>query len=495
MAASGVLVVGAYGAVALIAAGKTPSDATISGVQVGGLDRDDAVATLTEGLSSRAAAPLPIAFGDKSVDLDPRAAGLAVDYAGSIDGLTEVSFNPADLIAKLRGSVDREATLLVKAGALRPYLEKLTAPVESEPKDATIAFAKGELDVTTGVNGVEVDLGETEKAVIAGWLRAPRVQGVTRSIRPEVSDDEVAAVKEEVADKVLAGPITLEVDGTEFDVLERPIADAISFPVSEGRPQAAYDTKKLVAAVRAAGREAGALRAPKDARVTSSAGSFKVVPSQDGTDVDGSAAVAAIKEAIGREGRSAQLTSTAAAAEFTTAEAKATMPTGVISTFTTQFPYSPDRTHNITLAARALNGVYIAPGEQFSLNGTLGERTPEKRYRGAPVIYDGRLTKDYGGGISQVSTTLFNAVFFSGARIDEFLPHSFYISRYPMGREATVSWPNVPEVHQHDQWRHHHPHHGRLQLDHRDVLWQEDVGYRGDARSAGKHHPAQDDPR
>ncbi|MCB1299764.1 MAG: VanW family protein, partial [Tetrasphaera sp.] len=112
-------------------------------------------------------------------------------------------------------------------------------------------------------------------------------------------------------------------------------------------------------------------------------------------------------------------------------------------TFTTHFPYAPDRTHNITLAAKRLNGAYVAPGETFSLNAWLGQRTPEKGYRGAPVIYNGRLTKDYGGGISQVSTTLFNAIFFSGAQIDQYTPHSFYISRYPEGREATISWPNV----------------------------------------------------
>jgi vancomycin resistance protein YoaR len=61
------------------------------------------------------------------------------------------------------------------------------------------------------------------------------------------------------------------------------------------------------------------------------------------------------------------------------------------------------------------------------------------------VIVDGRLTKDYGGGVSQVSTTTFNAAFFSGVRIDDYLPHSFYISRYPEGREATVSWPDVDQ--------------------------------------------------
>lgn len=128
---------------------------------------------------------------------------------------------------------------------------------------------------------------------------------------------------------------------------------------------------------------------------------------------------------------------------MTTAEAKKTVPKEQISTFTTYLPDNPVRTGNIKIAVRDLDGAYVAPGESFSLNQRLGQRTAAKGYSKAGVIYGGRLTNDYGGGISQLSTTLFNAVFFSGAKIEEFHPHSFYISRYPEGREATISWPNV----------------------------------------------------
>lgn len=434
-----------YAAVAVGTGGKTPSDTVISGVDIGGLSREEAIATLSDALAAKAAASVPVVFGDKTVQLDPKAAGLALDYEHSVKGLTGVTFNPVDLVAKIRGSVDREATRTIDDDVLRAALAKLAVEVDRRPTDAAISFADGELKIVPGIDGVDVDVAATGDAVAEAWLRAARVQGVTSAVEPEVTDDEVASVKEDVADKVLAGPITLEVDGKEFDVPVRPLTAAVSFPVTDGRPVAAYDTTKIVAAVRDAGREAGVLRPGKDARVVSSGGSFRVLPSQDGVDVDGPSAVAGVKAAIAAEDRSATVTSKVAPAAFTTAEAKETMPTGVISTFSTQFPYSPDRTHNIKLAARALNEVYVAPGEQFSLNGRLGQRTPEKGYRGAPVIYNGRLTKDYGGGISQVSTTLFNAVFFSGAQIDEFHPHSFYISRYPMGREATISWPNVDQ--------------------------------------------------
>jgi vancomycin resistance protein YoaR len=131
--------------------------------------------------------------------------------------------------------------------------------------------------------------------------------------------------------------------------------------------------------------------------------------------------------------------------KVTTATAQGWGIKEAISTFTTHFPYNPPRTNNIKIAIGVLNGTVVRPGALFSLNAILGERTPAKGYRQAPVIYAGRLERAYGGGVSQVSTTTFNAAFFSGVRIEEHTPHSFYIARYPEGREATLSWPDVDQ--------------------------------------------------
>jgi vancomycin resistance protein YoaR len=122
----------------------------------------------------------------------------------------------------------------------------------------------------------------------------------------------------------------------------------------------------------------------------------------------------------------------------------------VVSTFTTRFPVNPPRTTNIRIAARTLDGTLVRPGETFSLNRALGRRSAAKGYQKAPVINGGRLETDYGGGVSQVSTTLFNAVFFAGLDSVEHKPHSFYISRYPEGREATVSFPTVDQKFRND---------------------------------------------
>jgi len=186
---------------------------------------------------------------------------------------------------------------------------------------------------------------------------------------------------------------------------------------------------------------------PVDASVRLAADKPEIVPAVPGTRFDaGPSTSARFRTAlVSDSGRTVTLTVVPASPKVTTVAVQGWQITAPISTFTTQFPVNPPRTNNIKIAVQKLNGTLIRPGGQFSLNATLGERTAAKGYQKAPVIYGGRLVSDYGGGVSQVSTTTYNAAFFAGVKIDQILAHSFYIARYPEGREATVSWPDVDQ--------------------------------------------------
>lgn len=123
----------------------------------------------------------------------------------------------------------------------------------------------------------------------------------------------------------------------------------------------------------------------------------------------------------------------------------------IVSEFTTM--HRPDtesdpqpRVTNIQRFADLARGAIIEPGDTFSLNDHVGERTEEKGFVEAGVIYKGVFTEDVGGGVSQFATTFFNAAFFAGLDFLEYQSHSLYISRYPYGREATISWPYVDLV-------------------------------------------------
>jgi vancomycin resistance protein YoaR len=99
-----------------------------------------------------------------------------------------------------------------------------------------------------------------------------------------------------------------------------------------------------------------------------------------------------------------------------------------------------NRSHNIALAAKAINNHIVFPNERFSFNRIVGKRVKEKGYLRAPVIVRGELAEDVGGGICQVSSTLFNAVDRAGLQIVERYSHSRHVPYVPPGRDATVSW-------------------------------------------------------
>jgi vancomycin resistance protein YoaR len=125
----------------------------------------------------------------------------------------------------------------------------------------------------------------------------------------------------------------------------------------------------------------------------------------------------------------------------TVAELEVLGITKLVARFTTQHPCCMPRVDNIHRIADLIDGVLVKPGETFSVNEHVGERTVEKGFKAAPTIVYGEMEDTIGGGISQFATTLFNAAFYGGYDIVERKPHSFYIPRYPMGHEATLSYP------------------------------------------------------
>jgi len=171
----------------------------------------------------------------------------------------------------------------------------------------------------------------------------------------------------------------------------------------------------------------------------------KVVPAVDGMVVDrakvGAAILTILPKPTGE--RRAAVPLTATKAKFTTEQATALGITQNIGDFKTEFPHAPYRNTNIGTAAAKINGTLLKPNEIFSLNKIVGERTKENGFAEGYIISGGKFEKDFGGGVSQSATTTFNAAFFAGVKILEHKAHSVYISRYPVGREATVAWPSV----------------------------------------------------
>ena len=309
-----------------------------------------------------------------------------------------------------------------------------------------MTFPAGKVAVVKPVAGSTISVDKTADEVAARWPSTTPIKPQVDTVNPAVSAEEVDRAVSEFATPAVSGPVTVKVGTKSFAVPPAAFAPALAMkPDSAGKLSPAIDNAKLVAAVRKSAAAAGLEAKPRDARITFSGTKAVVVPSAAGATLDEKSVVASFVPALTSPTRTATVVTAVVQPKLTTAAAEKIKPREVVSTFTTYFPYNPPRTENITIAARTLNGTYVGPGEQFSLNKVLGQRTAAKGYNPAPVINNGRLTTDYGGGISQLSTTTFNAAFFSGVRIDQYLAHSFYISRYPEGREATISWPDVDQ--------------------------------------------------
>lgn len=122
-------------------------------------------------------------------------------------------------------------------------------------------------------------------------------------------------------------------------------------------------------------------------------------------------------------------------------QSKNTAYTYLLSTYSTQFSYADDgRVTNLTVASRSISGSIIMPGETFSFFDVVGECTVPKGYKESKIFLQGEIAEGIGGGICQISSTLYNAALLSGMKITERHPHSMKVSYVEPGRDATVNY-------------------------------------------------------
>jgi vancomycin resistance protein YoaR len=261
-----------------------------------------------------------------------------------------------------------------------------------------------------------------------------------RSVAPAITTEEAEAVAAE-ARAILAAPIAIRFRGQNVGKLRpRQVAGAMSFTRAGGTYDIALDPKGVEKALLP--MMAARLREPVDATFRVVGRRVRVVPARPGTTLDaGRAARAVLAAGRGPGRRVAVVALTALAADFSTKDAKALGIREQISTFTTDMgESSANRIWNVHLLGDYMDGEIIRPGETFSYNERVGPRTAERGFREGQMIFGGVLIPSIGGGVCQTATTVFNAAFEAGLPIKTRYNHSFYISHYPVGRDATVSW-------------------------------------------------------
>lgn len=433
-----------YLGLAAFLSGHVPSNTTVDRIAIGGMTPNEATVTLKRVLAARASQPVHLETPSRTVDIEPGTAGIEVDLDATLSDLTAFTVNPVELWVRLTGGEDQPLRVRVDRAKLTAAVTEAARAVDAPVVEGSITFTGGRAITVVSVAGQAVNVPATTDAVASTWPGQQVVQAVMTITQPKVSAAEVNRAAAEFAAPAMSGPVRLVAGRISVALQPVKYAPALSLVADgNGALQTKIDAPRLLAAIRAA--IPGVERDPVDATVNLVVGTPQVVPAQVGSRFDLLTTPTAFLAALTSPTRTAPITMVSTPPKVTTEMARGWGIKEKVSTFTTQFPFNPPRTNNMKIAAAALNGTIVRPGAGFSLNGILGERTPAKGYLRAPVIYAGRLENAYGGGVSQVSTTLFNAVFFSGVRIEQHTPHSFYISRYPEGREATLSWPDVDQ--------------------------------------------------
>jgi len=452
VAAVGVLAA-AYGADLLVAGGDVPRNTVVAGVDLGGLSPAAATERLETELAPRVVADHVVLADDVEGTLSPATAGITLDVEGTVDAATEQPLNPWTRLVTLVSDREVAPVITGEDTALAALIDGIAEQVDRAPADATIAIEGTTASVVEPVPGRTLDREGAAEAVTAALASGgdPSTPIELPVDVTEVSVDAAAAqrVLDETVTPGLAAPVTVSSqDGaTSVEVPETAIAASLTFtPQEDGELAVAVDPAALQEAM---GDDFAEFGTPaEDARFELSGDTVSIVPSVDGTGVDPAALATHLLEVLPQP---APRTVTAdlgpVPAEFSTAEAEALGIREEISSFTTNFTSAASGT-NIRVAAAELDGALVQPGETFSLNDHTGPRGTAQGYVEAGVISNGAFTTGVGGGVSQVATTMFNAVFFAGLEDVYHKPHSYYISRYPAGREATVYYDSIDL-----QWR------------------------------------------
>jgi vancomycin resistance protein YoaR len=417
---------------------------SVAGVDIGGLSPADAQAKLQAELGPRLAEPVRIAVGGEVLVIRPGTA-FAFDAAATEQrafqaGRGSILSRLGALVAPFAFTQDVEPVLEALPGERRTIGEQLR-DLTSRPTNAKLRMNGKEVVVQPGVPGTTVDVDPLLASVEAAGLDGSRrLTADVREVAPAITTEEAETVAVQ-ARTLVAAPVAVRLKKQRVGKL-RPaeLAGLVRFRQAGGTYELALEPDGLKAALLPMVKTT--LREPQDATFRIVGRRVRVVRSRPGTTLDVAKAQAAVIAAGTSSGRRvAPVALTALAADLTTKEAKALGIREQISTFTTDMgASSSNRIHNVHLLGDYLDGTIVKPGETFSYNRDIGPRTAERGFLEGQMIWGGVLIPSIGGGVCQTATTIFNAAFEAGLPILARSNHAFYISHYPLGRDATVSW-------------------------------------------------------
>ena len=458
-----VLLVGiVYGVDRSTNGGEILGRVSVAGVDLGGLGREDAAALMAEIEADLASAPIEVTVAGHKFSLLPSDVGYDLDtdailaeafaigrdregeWPGQFSWWISHFGNDAEPL-ELLSTYDADA---VAALISEWELEGIDAPPYAGNVEMAGYFVQWEHPSDgTGIDRI------TAASIIGEALEdpsRPAVELPTRALPPQLTAADIDAAVAK-ADRLLSGPVRLinQTFGTEIEIPRHVLADSLIIRMDTTTGPPTFDFTWTGDALR--GYVEPRLKAHRteatDARIViNDDDTVSIIPSARSRAPDLEVLVGEVSAAAASITRTGALAyDEGVEAEFSTADAEALGIREKISEFTTFHPCCAARVTNIQLIADAVDGAMVLPGETWSLNDHVGQRTLAKGYVRAGAIISGYVQCcdsdiNIGGGTSQFTTTMYNAIFYAGLEDIYHMPHTMYFTRYPEGIEATLGY-------------------------------------------------------
>ena len=430
--------------------GEIHAGVTVNGVYLRGKTVEEATVTLQQLVDS-AGGPVTATGGGRTWTVTPDDVGRVIDVQAAVTeakALTHRGNFFEDIVARfglyrhardlsLHGSVDKAKLDAVLVG--------IANELHVTPQNAWLKMDNGAVKVMPEIPGRDVDtvsLGaELESRFVTLHTGTVEIPLIAKTADVLTADN---AAAQQQAQLMMSAPITLISHDKQWTISREQLASWLAFQAdySSGFPiMAPYLSEGAMwNFLSALGPEVN--RDPVNAGLTSADGvTLKVIPAVNGETLDVSA-TAKVLDAVARKatGRSAEVAVATFEPAITTAKAQAETFTTQLSTFTTKYACPANRQQNVRITTKYATNVILAPGQEYNFDKQIGPRTEARGYKLAPGIVGPNTLEDVlGGGICQVSTTMFNTVFFAGLMVTERHNHSIFINHYPKGRDATVT--------------------------------------------------------
>jgi vancomycin resistance protein YoaR len=446
-----------------VAQGQAPDARIVPGVRIGpvdlsGLDLAAAGQALTNAYGSLGQGSLVVTAGAVHASVSYAQLGRRLDLGATLQEAVNVGRQGSAsqrLMAILRSlllGIRFQPVLTLDAAALAAQLDQIASAAHVMPSDAQALPTAGGFTTAPAVVGQQFDDTSTI-AALTTQLESPTASSTLAvsmrptTTQPAITDDAAQLARAEAA--VMAQPVVLANAGQTWTFPASVVHSWIGFTTAQGTIQPSVDRAAIVAAL--APLRSKINRGPTSASWAFGPQGVQVVPSRDGRTLDvGGTADKVVALLLGRglsgvsAGKKQGLAITASLPRFTTAQAQGQASKfTLLSTWTTYFQLGAHNGFgaNIWIPAAAINGQVVQPGQTFNFWNAVGPVTLAKGYTMGGAIINGHTEEGaaLGGGICATSTTLFNAALRAGFQMGDRSNHYYYITRYPVGLDATVS--------------------------------------------------------